>query len=344
MQSILLSALTPYTTQGNTGNIYEINVILQVLRGMGLTNADLDSSNELIERIIQQNSKIQPKLYEMITTIRTMSVGNGFVLDGHRIVGIQCATQDDSVGTGDIVLTTSNGTSITLSICQGTVKKKTNTVEKCLTNPSCIRFGCTEDDIQQFKCIEKDAVIAFKDFMSSKYGSDEIKWPSRIRTTIAVVSCSQVAKLVESRFSSLSEDTRKTICTSILQIKDNKPPADYLAVVDKKTNVIQYFKFDHTPTLTDWKPRLIAEGIYIKFYNGDRLLGKTQVKFNNGIYHKGKTSSISDSWNASFNLTDVFQLKPIQVSTIQTVTQESTIRIRLVRPPPINPTIDAPHT
>jgi len=282
---------------------------------MGLTDSDLDANADLLDRIVITNSKKQEELRTVFASIRNLPVGSGLVFDSHTIVGIQCATQDDSVGTGDIVLLTSDDKRLTVSICQGTVKRDTS-VEKCLTNPSSTRFGCTKEDIEEFKRIEKDAVVDYKAFMTVKYGEDEAVWPSRIATTVATDACSKVSAIVEKRFTSFTEDEKKTICTSILQIKDNKSPADYLAVVNKETNIVQYFQFDQVPSVNTWSPRLIANGIFLEFYNGEKFIGKTQVKFNNGVYHKGKTSSICTSWNSTFLLTDLFKLKPITLPSV----------------------------
>jgi hypothetical protein len=40
-------------------------------------------------------------------------------------------------------------------------------------------------------------------------------------------------------------------------------------------------------------------------------IGKTQVKFNNGVYHKGKTSSMLSSWNATCRMNKAFTLVPL---------------------------------
>jgi len=326
MQALLVSTLTPYATQKNTGNLYEITVVLTMLRTMGLTDSDLDANTELLDRIVNTNSKKQEELRNVFASIRTLPVGKGLVFDDHTIIGIQCATQDDSVGTGDLVLLTSDDKRLTVSICQGTVKRD-NSVEKCLTNPSSTRFGCTKEDIEEFKRIEKNAVVDYKAFMTDKYGNDEAVWPSRIATTVATDACSKVSSIVETRFTSFSEDEKKAVCTTILQIKDNKPPADYLAVVHKETNTIRYFQFDQIPSVNTWCPRLVANGIYLDFYNGEKFIGKTQVKFNNGVYHKGKTSSICTSWNSTFLLTDLFKLKPI---TLPSETKSPTKKVYTV--------------
>ena len=65
-----------------------------------------------------------------------------------------------------------------------------------------------------------------------------------------------------------------------------------------------------------WTPTLIARGIYLDFMNGTTKIGQTQVKFNNGIYHNGKASSISASWNAAFDLTDLFKMSKVQVVSV----------------------------
>jgi hypothetical protein len=55
-------------------------------------------------------------------------------------------------------------------------------------------------------------------------------------------------------------------------------------------------------------------GFWIDFISGDdKVIGSTQVKFNNGVWRENKSgkwaqSSICTSWNSTFNLADIFEM------------------------------------
>jgi hypothetical protein len=106
------------------------------------------------------------------------------------------------------------------------------------------------------------------------------------------------------------------IVNDILRIDGLQRPADYLALVNWKKRAISYFAFGDLRIGADTGFTMDADGIYLRIKAGDKTIGSTQVKFNNGVYHKGKTSSIHSSWNATFLLTDVFAMKPIATETL----------------------------
>jgi hypothetical protein len=309
MQSLLRSVLTPYTSNKNTGNLYEIATALRLLRKMGLSDADLDEQAPFLDSIAVYNTKKTEPLRALFASIKTKPVGTGLVFDGHPIVRIVCVTQDDGAGrTGDFILSTATGTSLSLSVCEGKPTRK-GEIKKCLANPTATRFGCTEEDIGSFKAIQEKAVVEYKAFMTDKYGASESAWPSRTKTTVSTEACSAVAKAVEARFGSLEPDQQTRIVNDLLRIEDGKKPADYLVLVHEKTLAPLFFRFE-TPSRV-WAPTLRAKGIYLELYNGPTCVGSTQVKFNNGVYHKGKTSSLVSSWNATACLSDLFTMTKV---------------------------------
>ena len=63
---------------------------------------------------------------------------------------------------------------------------------------------------------------------------------------------------------------------------------------------------------------LRRKGDYVEFTHETtgHVIGKTQIKFNNGVYKRQadgtwKTSSLTSSWNGGFCLTDCFALTPV---------------------------------
>jgi hypothetical protein len=312
MQTLLRSILTPYTRNKNTGNLYEIATALHLLRIMGLSDADLAEQAPFLDSIAVYNTKKTEPLRTLFASIKTIPVGTGLVFDTHPIVRIVCVTQDDGAGrTGDFILFTDTGTSLSLSVCEGKPGRN-GTIEKCLTNPAATRFGCTEEDIRSFKAIEERAVVEYKAFMTDKYGADEAAWPSRVRTSVATDACAEVAKAVEARFASLDTKQQNAIVNDLLRIEDGKKPADYLALVEDPTRPPLFFRFETPPRV--WAPTLQAKGIYLELYNGPTCIGSTQVKFNNGIYHNGKTSSLVSSWNSTVCLSDLFTMTKVPIS------------------------------
>jgi hypothetical protein len=303
---IAAEVLEPFAANQNTGNRYEIATAFWLLRQMGLTDADLDALEPVLTRIRAIND-----LGGLMDAMRKWPVGGGCTLDGARIVDLVNVTQSDGLGkTGDLMLVTADKRRLSLSVCGGT-SKRSGTVSKCLTNPTAKRFGCTSADVARFNERAATAVAEYKAEFTAKYGADESMWPSRIATAAATGACSDVATWTAERFGGLEADEQKRIVRDLLRIDDASVlPADYLAVVDIKTFRCAFYKFG-APQFAVWNPSVRADGIWLKICNEGAEIGKVQVKFNNGVYHRGSTSSIHTSWNVTFNLTDVFRLQAL---------------------------------
>lgn len=302
------SVLAPYTKNHNTGNKYEIATLLTILRHMGLSDTDLDACAPLFAAIQAAKNDIQ----DILVQTRTQAVGAGFCLDGHRVLSLRNVTQDDADGkTGDLVLVCADGREFSVSVCEGEPKKRgaeKGRIEKCLTNPTARRLGATDEDIAVFEAKAAAAVQLYKAHFQATYGPDESAWPSRIQTSFATDACAAVAAQMAARFAEQPKDKQTAILQDLLRIDSMTVlPADYLALVNKKTMKPTFFKFQ-APVFTTWAPSMKANGIWLEICNDGFCIGKIQVKFNNGVYHKGKTSSIYSSWNATIYLTDVFNM------------------------------------
>jgi hypothetical protein len=310
MTALFQAVLRPFAKNANTGNLYEIVVALGLLRRMGLTDADLDANADLCSAIAAYNSTKSEKITNAFTAIRSVPVGCGHVFDGRRIVGLKNVTQDYGEGrTGDLMLITECGKSQSVSIEAGKAKRS-GVIEKCLSNPSAYRYGCTPEDISAIKVIGAATIEPYKAEMTSKYGADESAW-ARKPSTAAMDACSRVASFTASRFASLSSKAQTAIFNDLLRIEGGSKPADYLALVHPDKLTVGYYEYS-TCRISSWSPRIVAEGIYLSLYaNVDHKIGSTQVKFNNGVWHKGKTSSLYSSWNATFNLTDLFTMRSV---------------------------------
>lgn len=309
IETIFINVIIPFTNQHNTGNIYEIVVVFLLLRKMVLTNDMLHSQNELLEALYNTNYKKRAEIKQIIMDIQHKPVGSELQFDNHTIVNIRNVTQDDSQGTtGDFILITDTGQELRLSVQEG-IQKRDGRIKKCLTNPTIDRFrprGLNKDNINQ---IHNDAIEMYKQEMTLKYGNNESIW-ARKTSQAAIDACTKIASIVSEHIPS---EYYKDIVEDLLHISNDETPADYLAMVNKKTYSCKFYRFAEC-IITEWDPIIRANSIYLDIYaNQSQRIGRVQIKFNNGIWHNGKTSSLINSWNAVFNLTDVFRMQSILV-------------------------------
>jgi hypothetical protein len=305
----VLKALSPYETNKNTGNYIEIFVLCILFRTMG------DLTDETLEAVDARLSTVK-SWDEIKREVQRTPLGKKLVFDGHTIVDILNVTQNDAIGnTGDILLVTDDNCHLSVSITLGLTRTKKGTIEKCLSNPSANNFKIGEEGRSYIKKTAEDAVIAYKAAFSKDYGEDETKWPTRKPTTIAKNACSSVASYVETQFKSLAEKDQTDIFRTVLQIDNaSQLPADYVLGVKKGKQkwTLSCYKFESIACET-WKPRIVADGIWLRLYNDANEIGKVQVKFNNGVYHKGKTSSLFSSWNCNVCLSSVFKMRSVKL-------------------------------
>jgi hypothetical protein len=277
---ITKNALAPFANQQNTGNVYEIRVILEFARRMGLSNDDLDSMSSLFE-IIESRGKGNEGTIEIAPKIREIAVGNGLRFGGKTIVNMRNLTQSDGDGgTGDLMLIADDGKEISISVT-GSDRMSEGKLEKCLSNPSYKRYGC-EEDKAELERINDASPLQKENELVAKFGEDRSTWPKvkRIKTDTAVNACNAVVKLAIQRFNTFTDEKKRELMNDIHLL--HKSPADYLAIVTR--NGVHYYKFG--PNRMDkntWTPRLVERSVYIDVYNGETLVSSTQVKFNNGV-------------------------------------------------------------
>jgi hypothetical protein len=307
------NALRPYYEGNhNTGNQYEIVFILYLLRKMGLTNTDIDGLAPYLAVVRRFNPKF---VEEWITYLKSLPVGTDFMLEGSRVVNLRNVTQDDKDGgTGDVIAVLENGQERSISVEKGTVKKD-GSISKCLSNPSCKRFGCSDAMITEFKRVAAVAVDEFMAEMSSGFGEDKDKWPTRTKTAAQNKCINYIATKTCAHFNGLDSGKKTAIIEDLLRVKDGSKPADYLGLVSENLKNMSIWSFGEliiNPSDYD----LLVRGDDLKVchrISGD-IIGSTQVKFNNGVYKKDKndgiwkTSSVTSSWNGTFTLTKVFRM------------------------------------
>jgi len=300
------SVLNPYVKNHNSGNCYEIWSILYLLRSMGMTDNNFDELQEFFTEI--EHADIKPSkngnkgTLAAVERIKKIPVGKGLVFDGMKIIDMKNATQDDKEGTGDLILICDNNDMLKISIAEGAASKAT-AVKKCLTNAAATRMGCTEQDIEQIKALEKGSSKDDKNAeLVKKYGEDQSTWPKRPKTDVAKKPCMDTAKLYETRFNSLSVERRREIMNDVHWICSK--PADYYAFVNKKTWKIRFFKIGDCPINKDtWNPTIKINSVFIETYNESKMISKTQIKFNNGV------GTSMRKWNLVADLNYLFGIK-----------------------------------
>jgi hypothetical protein len=301
LQEITGSALKPYRKNANSGNLYEIWMILIILRKMGLTDEDLDTLSPLFIEI-DGAGRFNKGTLIRVENLRNEPVGNGFNFLGQKIVKLKNATQDDSEGTGDLILITDTDEEIKISITEGAASKPNN-VSKCLTNAGAPRFGCTDEDIKAIKLLENSVSKADKDAeMIIKFGEDKTKWKKKAKTDTAITPCVEVAKLYETRFNSLSSEDKRRIMNDVHWLC--KKPADYIAFVNKKNWQIRFFKVKDNCAINKdtWNPTIKISSVFIETYHEEKQISKTQVKFNNGVGTSMRKWNLVADLNYLFNI------------------------------------------
>lgn len=304
---IMAAALRAYLTNKNTGNVYEIATILWIGRRMGLTPESYIKMEPYVANIARYNNKATDKINVAYAKLKTAPTGTGFSLDGHQVVDLQNATQDDSVGTGDIIAICADGSRKTISVCEAYADTPGDR-RKCLKNPSCKGFGCGPAEVTAFKAIATDARTAYAAEMTGRFGTDQTAW-KRKPSEAAVAACSQVAAKTAEVFNALPLEERRERLKTLLHTKLSGTPADYLAMV-RADWTPAFYKWDIAEQAAPTEPTLKANGIYLYVHMTPDAnpIAQVQVKFNSGV-----KSAIHSSWNAVAHLDRVFRLTDARV-------------------------------
>ena len=308
ISAIIRKALSPYSTNKNTGNVYEIATILWFGRKMGLSNTEYVEMKPLIDSIAAYNVKAAEKIRSVQAAYeRVEPASKPFCLEGKGVVDLRNVTQDDSDGgTGDLVAILEDGTERSISVCEA-YGLKAGDKRKCLKNPSCRGFGCGDAEVNKFKSIALIAVDAYENEMRLAYGTDESLW-KRKPSRAAIEACSIVAADTAAVFNKTPLDQRRTLWANLFSTpQDRAVPADYICFVNRGTYIPEFYRFESAAAAAATEePTVEARGIYLHLKLGQREVGKVQVKFNNGI-----KSAVHSSWNSVVYLDRVFTLTKI---------------------------------
>ena len=299
----LLAALKPYEENHNTGVSYEIATVLWIARAGGLTDHEYASVASYVKTIAKKNPKGRAQILCALAAYAHSSRGRGVSIQGESLIGIRNASQNDQDGsTGDLILISESGRETSLSVFLG---NPTN-LEKCLKNPSCRGFGCTDTDVNTFKAIASNAVPLYEAEMRRRFGPERSAWKRR-KSEAATAACATVAKLTAKRFNALSQSERQALYTKLLSLDARGLPCDCLAIVDKAMRP-HFFRVAPKTIMTGQQdPVLRASGVFlfVSATASQARLAKVQVKFNNGV-----NSPIHSSWNAVVLLDQAFDVTP----------------------------------
>lgn len=267
----------------NTGLLYEFAIFLSIIQENGREFVDTISKREDFSKIIAMSNKISNDL--LLNTLSNYGIKD--------INKIELTTQNDSVGPSDIVINDIFGLSI-----------KYNT--KCNSNPTGKDF-LKERDIDDYN---KDKIEFFTNYISEKN-------PFRSRKTKSKslnLFINNIKEKVISNWNNniLDKDEKLNIINKLYHINS---PIDYIILrLNSKGKIFiddTIFNFDiNNITLSN------PENSYVLFHYNDKIIGKMQVKFNNGVFEryegKGSPDFIIDgnnakmgnaisSWNFSLN-------------------------------------------
>ncbi len=106
-----------------------------------------------------------------------------------------------------------------------------------------------------------------------------------------------------------------SIMEDILCVKDGSKPADYLVLISKDLKKESMWSFGSLKiSPSDYKLDVRGDYLEVCHKTTSDVIGRTQVKFNNGVWKKSKkdgkwkTSSATSSWNGTFMLNKVFHM------------------------------------
>lgn len=258
----------------NTGIRYELAMLLL------LSNHDKKLSNFLKQR---EDSKDIEDIYNRISQKNTNFMSN--FLEKAKLSDIQelkLTTQDDNVGPSDIVVNNNFGISI-----------KWN--NKCNFNPTG-KFFLTRQDIHDFNSKLNELVKSYIGEMSNTYGP-AINWfrQKHIRWNGTNSYINEIKSKVIHNWNEGVIDRRRVI-NKLFHLDS---PIDYIIINITSDYKINFnFKFESSD-FDESEIQLFDEPStqYVLFKHKDVIIGKMQIKFNNGILERtnSKRSMILES-------------------------------------------------
>ena len=235
-----------------------------------------------------------------------------------NIVGLKNYTQDDTIGTADIGIVYKDCTIKNYSI---TLKDE---FKKCLRNQTGKEYGVTKT--------EKNEIINNESFeMAMEYRrKHKGDTPNNKWRRIKYHECPGTKKALQSyaqqgseNWNNYSPDTKIEKLRKFMDLDDEeKPRADGIIFWDEKEKTINMYNWTLNINLKDYLDTYTDE-FYIIHGTPEKILLRTQVKYNNGIiegmskksdpieWKLKQSTGYNTSWNVWANLSNIFRMELI---------------------------------
>lgn len=250
----------------NTGIEYEIALFYALLSS--------DAERNAVYRVIRLRNDAN-KIQKIIEKTSVNLLLSELKKRAFTIVDVQFTTQDDAVGPADIVLDVRDAKNIIQQL--GISVKNSNT---CNLNPTGSNF-LSEDQKLKLKKLQPEFAKKYIEDMSKRFGKAD-KWfhkKKRSKVTAEFIDLIRNEVLLNWEHKSIAEKV------SILRDAYHETsPIPFWIFTYKKTS--QKLNTSPDKIAESEVPNVVLKKLrtaYIGFYLNDKLIGKMQVKFNNGI-------------------------------------------------------------
>ena len=258
----------------NTGVEYEIALFLRLLQ-------DADDIREVQAAIRSRSDAV--KIDRIARRTDLSSIDRELRRRGLRMIGVSLETQNDEVGPADVVMHTEDSSGATVRI--GLSVKYSNT---CTLNVTGRRFITA----QQVTCLQRklaEYTGLYVDEMRSSYGNATNWFRKR-----------KPSKTTDAYIDLIRDEVVKAWGN-----KESAEKIDLLRALYQEDSPIEYWVYEYTASSCHLEPEPFKVNVsdvdlievrkyetsYVGFYLRGRMIGKMQVKFNNGFVEKCKKIS-----------------------------------------------------
>ncbi len=251
----------------NTGVEYEIAMFYQLLNN--------DNERQLVEKAINQRHDAD-KIREIASRTNITAILNSLKERDLTLLDVSFETQEDRVGPSDVVMHLADGSGYKQMI--GLSIKYANSCSMNITGRNFI----TDDQIAVLRSMLPQYTQKFLTDMSERFGRIENWLHSRKKSPVTDEYIDLIRDAVIENWSNV-EDKAKLL--SLMFHKDS--PIEFWVATYRKRG----YKLQTEPPTVD-KSRADEvylrkhEGSFIDFYLCEKLIGRMQVKFNNGFVEK----------------------------------------------------------
>lgn len=282
--------LTTLRNNQNTGIEYEIAMFLKIKKHLNLED-DINNIQHYIRQRIDYNSII-----DICNKIDLRPIIEHLKAQNKKLTDCKFETQNDNIGPADIVLELNYNNSITE---YGISIKYNNTCTLNVTS----RYFLSKEQIDDIESKQKEYSEKFIAEMNQTYGEINHWFRHRRRSTTSEEYIDLIRDAVISSWEGLPK--KKELVDYLFQANS---PIDYFIYEFTNNSPKIYFnppKISHT-RINDIVIRKLRTS-YIGFYLDNKLIGKLQIKFNNGFLERCNPNGQPDF---TINGTQILMGKP----------------------------------